>query len=161
MKKRKVSVYVPGDLWHDVCVAASRMQVPISLLVETILRTSIGTGGGSLSTVVTGALPSPVSNALDVADVLRDKGMKLERIASQLNERGFRTYNGKRWNSVSVSRVLSLRHSDQGMLKLRKLASYLTPTEIASELNSEGHRTIFGKRWSARTVDRLLRSFGM
>lgn len=102
--KHKVTLYIAPDVARALRIASADKGIPQGVIAEAALRAALM--GGDASELARDTLDAGPAAALDVATELRDDGDTLAAIAAELNRRGYRTNRGKRWSTVSVSRLL-------------------------------------------------------
>jgi len=106
--KTKLTVYVDAPLVKALRIAAADAGTTQGDLVEAALRAALMATKATPSTVALDLLQRGPGAALDVARDLRRADTPHAEIAAELNRRGYRTARGKRWNAVSVSRLLRI-----------------------------------------------------
>jgi len=107
--KAKLTCYLDPALARALRLASADRGIPQGDIVAAALRTLLANPKGTPSAVALDALQQGPGAALEVAQRLRTDGARLNEIAARLNADGYRTRNGRRWNTVSASRLLAKR----------------------------------------------------
>ncbi len=97
-------------------------------------------------------------------------GLSAAKIATQLNDRGFRNLHGKPWTEMTVKNLakrlgLPVRwqpHRQAIQEAVRELcAQGLSDRESAEEVNRRGFRTYWGRPWTVAGIARVRRVLGI